>query len=151
MAPKRVIAYFMHESEQHAAVQAMTSPESTDSFVIGDLDEGAIEGLRKQGLIVQIQPDLIQLDQIVDAQAMTAEGFSFAPDQAGASRRRPLLMRSLLLSITTLYGCAVRSWRTGGNNSSRPGPRLWTPCLTDLTGHASPANVSGQSTTFHSS
>jgi subtilisin family serine protease len=53
----RVIAYFMHESERHAATQAMASPEATDSYVIGEVDPTRLDALRKQGLIVQeLQP-----------------------------------------------------------------------------------------------
>lgn len=56
MTTKRVIAYFMHESEQAAAIKALDSANSTESFVIGELDEAHIDSLRKQGLIVQELP-----------------------------------------------------------------------------------------------
>src|SRR4051794_21322049 len=55
----RVIAYFMHESERHAATQAMAPPEITDSYVIGDVDPTRLDALRNEGLIVQeLQPVL---------------------------------------------------------------------------------------------
>ena len=57
MATKRVIAYYMHESEQAAAVQAMTAPEVTDSFAIGEIDEAQIPALEQQGLVMQVLPD----------------------------------------------------------------------------------------------
>lgn len=56
MATKRVIAYFMHESERDAARTALGSAQVTESFVVGELDEANIESLRKQGLIVQELP-----------------------------------------------------------------------------------------------
>ncbi|HEX4684569.1 MAG TPA: S8 family serine peptidase, partial [Gemmatimonadaceae bacterium] len=53
MAKQRVIAYFMHEYEQGAAIQAMTDYQTTDSFVIGDMDEADMEAVRAKGLIVE--------------------------------------------------------------------------------------------------
>jgi hypothetical protein len=55
MAIKNVIAYFMHEYEQTYALQALANAESTESFVIGDLDESEIGLLQEKGLIVQEQ------------------------------------------------------------------------------------------------
>ena len=49
MAKKHVIAYFMHESERREAVQAMTSAEVTESFVMGELEESGIQALQQQG------------------------------------------------------------------------------------------------------
>lgn len=54
MATKRIIAYFMHEAEQAAAQQAITGAEQTDSFVIGEIDEGAIGDLESKGLLVEV-------------------------------------------------------------------------------------------------
>jgi serine protease AprX len=56
MAKKRVIAYYMHETERDAAIKRMTSPEVTDSFAIGEIDDGDIATLRKEGVIVQEEP-----------------------------------------------------------------------------------------------
>jgi len=55
MAKKRVIAYYMHETEQNAAVKMLSSAEITDSFAIGDIEEADENELRKQGVIVQDQ------------------------------------------------------------------------------------------------
>lgn len=57
MAKKRVIAYFMHEEEQHAAQQALSDSESTESFVMGELDEEEIDDLRAKGLILRVLDD----------------------------------------------------------------------------------------------
>ena len=53
MAKKNVIAFFLHEDEQAAAIDALTEAESTDSFVIGEIDDDKIEALRRRGLIIQ--------------------------------------------------------------------------------------------------
>jgi subtilisin family serine protease len=53
MAKKRVIAYFMHEKEGVAAEQEMSSTDRTESYVVGDIEEGRVEALRNQGLIIQ--------------------------------------------------------------------------------------------------
>jgi serine protease AprX len=57
MAKKRIIAHFMHETEMHAATQSMPGADVTESYVIGDIEEEAIEGLENQGLIVQELPE----------------------------------------------------------------------------------------------
>ncbi|HVS14345.1 MAG TPA: S8 family serine peptidase [Thermoanaerobaculia bacterium] len=56
MTTKRVVAYFMHESEEAAANALMTNVEHTDSYLLGDLDEGKIAQLEAQGLVVQELP-----------------------------------------------------------------------------------------------
>lgn len=56
MAIKHVIAYFIHGDEKAIAEQALSSPQVTDSFVIGDIDESKIPGLESEGLIIQQQP-----------------------------------------------------------------------------------------------
>jgi len=58
-----VIVYFLHEHEQAAAEQALDEYESTESFVVGNLDEAGIEQLRQQGLIVQELDDADASDE----------------------------------------------------------------------------------------
>lgn len=41
MAAKRVICYGMHETEIHAAGQALANAEVTPGFVLGDIDDAA--------------------------------------------------------------------------------------------------------------
>lgn len=53
MARKRVIAHFMHEHEQSAAEHALTTPLTTEGYVLGEIEENQIPALRQQGLIVQ--------------------------------------------------------------------------------------------------
>lgn len=56
MAKKRVIAYFMHESEQVAAEKLMPGAQITDSFAVGEINESDENILRSQGLVIQEEP-----------------------------------------------------------------------------------------------
>jgi serine protease AprX len=62
MAKQRVIAYFMHESERYAAEQVLTSAQVTDSFAIGEMDDAQVAALRKQGVIVNVEPSFVTPD-----------------------------------------------------------------------------------------
>lgn len=42
MAKKRVIVYYMHETEQAEAARLMPFAEFTESFAIGEMDENAV-------------------------------------------------------------------------------------------------------------
>lgn len=53
MATKQVIAYFMHESEQAAAFDMLEDAETSDSFLVGSIEESQIDELRQRGLVVQ--------------------------------------------------------------------------------------------------
>ncbi len=57
MAKKRVIAHFMHEQEEVAAVQRLTNVQQTESYVLGEIDAADIPDLEAQGLIVQVLED----------------------------------------------------------------------------------------------
>lgn len=49
---KRIIAYFLHESELAEITTAIKTPKkSTDSYVIADADDQAIEALKKKGIV----------------------------------------------------------------------------------------------------
>ena len=54
MSTKRVIAHFMHEREEAAARSVLQNAYDTQSYVLGEVDEDAIEGLRLAGLVVQV-------------------------------------------------------------------------------------------------
>lgn len=56
MATKRVIAYYMHENEEAQASARMRNFERTESFLLGEIDEGDITLLEAQGLVVQELP-----------------------------------------------------------------------------------------------
>jgi serine protease AprX len=53
MARKHVIAYFMHEAEMAEAQQRIPGGESTESYVVGEIDEADIPVLESRGLLVQ--------------------------------------------------------------------------------------------------
>lgn len=54
MTMTRIIAHFMHEQEMRAAEELMTDSESTDSYLLGEVDEDKIAALEEAGLIVEI-------------------------------------------------------------------------------------------------
>ena len=56
MGRKRVIAYFMHESEEGLASSRMRDAERTESYVMGEIDEADIAELERGGLVVQELP-----------------------------------------------------------------------------------------------
>jgi len=53
VAKKFVIAYFMHEREKEVAEQMVSAAETTDSFVMGEMDEADIKEAEQQGLVIQ--------------------------------------------------------------------------------------------------
>jgi serine protease AprX len=52
-AKKRIIVHFMNEEERLAAMEKMTQIDQTESFLVGEIDEGDIAELQRQGLVVQ--------------------------------------------------------------------------------------------------
>nr|MBC7245292.1 S8 family serine peptidase [Chloroflexota bacterium] len=54
MAKKRVIAHFMNEQEESAALRKMTNVQRTESYVLGEIDEADIPALRQKGLVIQV-------------------------------------------------------------------------------------------------
>jgi serine protease AprX len=54
MGKKKVLAHFMHESEERAAHQFMQVQQETESYVFGEVDDNDIPRLQEQGLIVQV-------------------------------------------------------------------------------------------------
>ena len=51
MATRRIIAYFMHEDEQAEVTRLMPNGFGTESYVIGDIDEGELQALRARGVV----------------------------------------------------------------------------------------------------
>jgi serine protease AprX len=54
MATRLITAFYMHENERDAAAESMASPVVTEAFVYGEIEEDRIEGLEKQGLIIEV-------------------------------------------------------------------------------------------------
>ncbi len=53
MVRKKIMAHFMHENERDAARNIMSQVQETQSYLLGEIEEGDIPQLKKQGLIVQ--------------------------------------------------------------------------------------------------
>lgn len=53
MTTKRIIAYYMHESEEAIASSLLRNYERTESYLVGEAEESVIADLRNRGLVVQ--------------------------------------------------------------------------------------------------
>lgn len=115
MAKKRVIAYYMHEREQYAATQLMSSPEVTDSFAIGEVEESEIAGLRAQGVIVVEPPAEPAEEPSEDAGAGPATRTRSVRGPQMAIAVPPSLEEAVPAPIDYYYvrlrGPLVESWR----------------------------------------
>ena len=56
MPNKRVMAFYMHETERDTAEKMMPQAQSTDSFALGEADDAAIAEMRAKGLIIHELP-----------------------------------------------------------------------------------------------
>jgi len=113
MAKKRVIVYYMHETEQAEAARLMPFAEFTESFAIGEMDENAVNTLRKEGLIVQEQP--VASSHIAEAlegslhMATAASVPGESPsEEIGAKKGSPSLIDYYLVR---LRGPILEEWR----------------------------------------
>src|SRR6201992_3219371 len=85
MANKQVIAYFMSDAERVAAEAALQNATTTESFVLGSVNEESIPALREQGLVVQEQHDTVAASdkqQALKVTHMAALGFMTVPADA---------------------------------------------------------------------
>jgi len=57
MAKQRIIAHFMHEAEEAAALAKMTNVERTESYLLGEINPSDVAALQKKGLIIQVLED----------------------------------------------------------------------------------------------
>src|SRR5688572_23008076 len=95
MPKKRVIAYFMHEDEMAKAQGQMPGAISTDSYVVGELDDGGINTLRTQGLIVQELPE-----SVVGAMPAPAEVHGMPPGARLRAAAGPLMAAATAPDMT---------------------------------------------------
>jgi serine protease AprX len=82
MAKKQVIAYFMHEEEMNEAQRRIPGGESTESYVVGEIEEADIPALQSKGLVVQE----VQAPDELETPGMM---FESASARRGARRRDP--------------------------------------------------------------
>ena len=112
MATKRVIAYFMHETEQAAAVHLLKAAEITDSFVMGEVEETDIASLREQGLVVQELPPAQAAPRQSDSERDQRRGLSVGRGAVAASRGFDAAIPAVVdFYEVVLKGPLVESWR----------------------------------------
>ena len=107
MARKRVIAYFLHESDRDEILGRLTSVEMTDSFAIGDIEEEDIAELQNQGIVVQPQAPLAE-------QSPRSAALSFGSREGSddSSERFPdALPAEVDYYLVRLNGPLIESWR----------------------------------------
>lgn len=84
MAQKRIVAHFQHEFEQAAAQQAMSAvDDTTESFLVGSIEETEIGALEQKGLLVQVVDD--------DAPVLTPAQQRVGPERAPGATAIPRL------------------------------------------------------------
>src|SRR5687768_2890269 len=85
MSKKRVIAHFMHESEEAAARPYFVEAEGTDSYLLGNVEDTDLDALRQNGLIVQV------IDENPDIEPPDAGRAARAPAGVGGGGSSTLL------------------------------------------------------------
>jgi serine protease AprX len=75
MGNKRIVAYFMHEDERREAQRLMPQGIATDSYVIGEIDEGELPSLRAKGVVC---------DEVPPAQRPETPGMIFESRSGGS-------------------------------------------------------------------
>ncbi len=112
MATKRIIAYYMHEYEESAARSAMPTGASTQSYVVGDIDETLIDGLREKGLIIQemVEPPLSPLVGL--SPQLTAVVTKMGADFAAMDTALDFDPTVPRLYTISLAGPLLTEWRT---------------------------------------
>jgi serine protease AprX len=88
MAKKRICAYFMHEHELAEAQKRMTNVDSTDSYLVGEIEENEIAELEKKGLIVQ-KVDVAERQETPTAELARSVGLRSARVAAAAPTVAP--------------------------------------------------------------
>jgi serine protease AprX len=114
MTKKRVIAYFMHDSELKAAKTRMNKVESeTESYLLGEIDESTIPQLQEQGLIVQELKDSEEVKMLeskiktfsrTHPPVLKRASFGISDLQIGESNTQLFLIQ--------LVGPLIEEWRT---------------------------------------
>ncbi len=112
MAKKRIIAHFMHEHEEVAAVQALEHAQRTESYVLGEIDEADIPELEAKGLIVQVLEEEPEVET-PGREAQPVRGTSVRMAVRGPSAApAPTISRSKSnYYLVQLQGPLLEDWR----------------------------------------
>ncbi len=113
MSKQRIIAHFMHNEEEAAALAKMTNVERTESYVLGDINSGDIPALQKKGLIIQV------LEEEPEAETMGKDmepvpGATLRRELGGPPSKAPspaAARRKPGFYLIRLTGPLLESWR----------------------------------------
>lgn len=113
MAKKRVIAYYMDDSEAAAAGRIMENVQTTESFMIGDVEESDLPRLKESGCIVQSvgepeRPSLV--DRARAAVESVGPRAGTRPVRRPRAPERPAIVRPNYYRLT-LSGPLLEAWR----------------------------------------
>jgi serine protease AprX len=111
MAKQRVIAYFMHESERNAAEQVMTSAQVTDSFAIGEMDDAQVTELRKQGIIVNVEPSFVTPEEPPPPPSPGTAAFGFGLTASAQKAFDDAVPQPIDFYTVQLAGPLMEPWR----------------------------------------
>ncbi len=115
MATKRIIAHYMHESEQGEALRQLSSPEDTGAYVVGNVDDAAIPALEAAGLIVEEVGDVPSLgaDETFEAIVGTRRANMRAarPDVSSAGLEAAAAPSDSSFYYIQLRGPLLEAWR----------------------------------------
>ena len=111
MAKQRVIAYFMDESERNAAEQVMTSAQVTDSFAIGEMDDAQVTELRKQGIIVNVEPSFVTPEEPPPPPSPGTAAFGFGLTASAQKAFDDAVPQPIDFYTVQLAGPLMEPWR----------------------------------------
>ena len=112
MPNKRVMAFYMHETERDTAQMMMLHAQSTDSFALGEADDAAIAEMRAKGLIIQELPAAQGATPALEAfrGEMRVRAFPRAGGAASVDRSSPDLNQPQFY-LVSLAGPLLEPWK----------------------------------------
>ena len=112
MPNKRVMAFYMHETERDTAQMMMLHAQSTDSFALGEADDAAIAEMRAKGLIIQELPAAQGAAPALEAfrGEMRVRAFPRAGGAASVDRSSPDLNQPQFY-LVSLAGPLLEPWK----------------------------------------
>jgi subtilisin family serine protease len=115
MASRRIIAYFMHESERTEAASRMANSQMTESYIIGDIEDADIAALQSKGIICQEVAEPRQPETPGIVFESRTGGAAFGAGTPGASpstKTRAARAGVPLVYLIQLRGPVLEEWRT---------------------------------------